>query len=645
MMRARSALRARLFLSDSSLAAVRSVWLLAVLWYEVGTFYWTITRCRWPDVDLVFGEKLDDGPTPPTHALLVTDPQLRVPYEHPIWRRWFHITDASLRKRWSFARRTRPDVIVFLGDMLESGRYAIDDNEYWESFRYFKSVFSSDPSTKVFFVPGNHDVGLGPTARLNAAHARRRFAKFFGPLNQKVSIGNHTLVMLDAPGLVDEDYRRAATGKTFEEWDAIPNGAVEFINKFAGLGTDEPVVLFSHIPLFRPDRAPCGPLREKGGIRRGVGPGFQNILMRDTTNYILRYVRPAVVFSGNDHDYCEYTHSIPLLSEGPEPKVEYVREVTVKAISSPGHIRRPGFQLLSLGSSSSQQADSRSLADVPCFFPDEQAIFYGRYLPLFVISLLVLTVSAFRRHRGKQEHLDVVAAYEKGYDLKVNSGFATPPPSGGANTPILRSPSFEHQRFEADTVTTSLLSTARSMGANSLAPTLRAAANVPFTPGTPNFTVDGVPTALRSPGLLSTSPSGVAQSFPRTHISRSSDVDEEDEEDYFQTPAHQARYRLPSESKDDYFNLTLGRARQRRRFVWTWTFELGGRRRRLRIGLPFLLEHLCQSFVRAFQSQMLGRRGTRDPRETVLKGFLDDLFMAARPAALLYIFIWIVFLI
>ena len=39
--------------------------------------------------------------------------------------------------------------------------------------------------------------------------------------------------MLDAPGLVEEDYRRAAVGKSFENWEPLPNGAVDFINKLA----------------------------------------------------------------------------------------------------------------------------------------------------------------------------------------------------------------------------------------------------------------------------------------------------------------------------------------------------------------------------------------------------------------------------
>lgn len=39
--------------------------------------------------------------------------------------------------------------------------------------------------------------------------------------------------MLDASGLVEEDYRRAKTMETFETWHAPANGAIDFVNKFA----------------------------------------------------------------------------------------------------------------------------------------------------------------------------------------------------------------------------------------------------------------------------------------------------------------------------------------------------------------------------------------------------------------------------
>jgi hypothetical protein len=62
----------------------------------------------------------------------------------------------------------------------------------------------------VYYVPGNHDVGLnnGPNTL-----ARPRYKTTFGPLSQYVVLGGHTLFMVDAPALVEEDWRRESTGE------------------------------------------------------------------------------------------------------------------------------------------------------------------------------------------------------------------------------------------------------------------------------------------------------------------------------------------------------------------------------------------------------------------------------------------------
>jgi hypothetical protein len=56
------------------------------------------------------------------------------------------------------------------------------------------------------------------------------------------------------------------------------------------------VILFSHIPLARPDWTDCGPLREHGTIRAGVGRGYQNTLSSEMSRALLDAVRPVVVF-------------------------------------------------------------------------------------------------------------------------------------------------------------------------------------------------------------------------------------------------------------------------------------------------------------------------------------------------------------
>lgn len=76
---------------------------------------------------------------------------------------------------------------------------------YHEAFTKMFPVPSKE--TTVHFLPGNNDVGLNMDP-IDARHARRRFTKHFGPLDQTVAIQNHTLVLLDASRIIEESYLR-----------------------------------------------------------------------------------------------------------------------------------------------------------------------------------------------------------------------------------------------------------------------------------------------------------------------------------------------------------------------------------------------------------------------------------------------------
>ena len=56
-----------------------------------------------------------------------------------------------------------------------------------------------------------------------------------------------------------------------------------------------PVILFSHIPLYRPEGTGCGPLRERGTIRQGFGTGYQNILGKEASNFLLLKLKPTLI--------------------------------------------------------------------------------------------------------------------------------------------------------------------------------------------------------------------------------------------------------------------------------------------------------------------------------------------------------------
>lgn len=48
-----------------------------------------------------------------------------------------------------------------------------------------------------------------------------------------ISIANHTVVLLDAPGLVEEDIERVDRGQSFKQWKPLRGGSIEFVNTIA----------------------------------------------------------------------------------------------------------------------------------------------------------------------------------------------------------------------------------------------------------------------------------------------------------------------------------------------------------------------------------------------------------------------------
>ncbi|WVQ75389.1 hypothetical protein IAR50_005009 [Cryptococcus sp. DSM 104548] len=384
-----SGLKAR----STQILALRFGWVVLVIWYEAGEFFHSLSTCRFPDSAL--RSAYPKAPAP-SHVVLLADPHV----PHPIlsypegsyeWVSWIRqsMDVLFMKKSWNVVMRLgRVDGVVVVGDMLDWGRGNMDEGDYQSYVSLFRSIFQLPTSTPMHFVPGNHDIPLGPN-RLFSPRARARYAKYFEPPNQVISIANHSLVMLDSVGLVEEDYRHYAAEMQFGEWDSIEGGVIEFVKDLREHRPPGPTILVSHIPLARPERATCGPNRERGRISKGAGPGYQNLLGSKTSKFLLDAIDPVVVFSGDDHDYCEHTHT------------GGVKEVTIKSFSSSAGIRRPGLQLLSLVPPESPHPPGNNLlpptyADRPCFLPDQLGVYWSVYLPLAILTACYLFFTNLR---------------------------------------------------------------------------------------------------------------------------------------------------------------------------------------------------------------------------------------------------------
>ncbi|KAK4499507.1 hypothetical protein PRZ48_010022 [Zasmidium cellare] len=302
-------------------------------------------------------------------------------------------------------------------------------------------------------LPGNHDLGFGAGVQLPV---RDRFQSHFGDTNSVYVIGNHTFVSVDGPSLSAFDEYVMGNEEISEErrvnyqhlWKpadeflddlskTAPKVVADALNEYypgehetrgywhevsdpkdtthqLALGAKAkknpklPVILLSHVPLFRNPDVDCGKDRERGRsipIHRGYQ--YQNVLTPTVTNRITKKASEAGdivhAFSGDDHDYCDITHRFNVGRWNEETNKEQAvmqttREITVKSFSWAMGVRRPGFQLVSLWNPVDEMGNTvgtplPTIQSHLCLLPDQLSIFIN-YVILLGWTLLILLIRA-----------------------------------------------------------------------------------------------------------------------------------------------------------------------------------------------------------------------------------------------------------
>ncbi|KAG0338205.1 hypothetical protein BG004_007310 [Podila humilis] len=256
------------------------------------------------------------------------------------------------------------------------------------------------------YVAGNHDVGFGDTL---IREAMVRYKQEFGSVNYQILVGNHSLVIVDTLALSS----------------SIPTIREESQGFITKIGQEEPLaprILFTHVPLHRPESTYCGDAREATQlILDSGGEQYQNMVNASLSREILTKIQPDMVFSGDDHDWCEVAHSLDGV---------VTPELTLPTFSFAQGIRQPGFVMLSLfnpegrvrNKKGDQQhfvpsaaaegflpaatppsppswlggvntlSDSSTFAYRACMLPNQLAIYNGYiYLLVLTIGYLILT--------------------------------------------------------------------------------------------------------------------------------------------------------------------------------------------------------------------------------------------------------------
>ncbi|OXU20292.1 hypothetical protein TSAR_013928 [Trichomalopsis sarcophagae] len=206
--------------------------------YEIQAFKWSLRKC-----------------TDCVTVLLIADPQIlgyqNENYKGSAWAMWD--SDRYLKKTFSRAvSRTQPDVIVFLGDLMDEGHIAnAEDFEKYK--RRLAHIFDTPDHIMKIYLPGDNDIG--GEEDMVSSHIHERF--------------NYAYTQSDT--LV---YSTATFFKVNRLTKTIPAAPKEaFLNDYAERNTTN--VVLSHMPLlFMP------------------GTFVQNVL---------KELSPQIIFTAHEH--------------------------------------------------------------------------------------------------------------------------------------------------------------------------------------------------------------------------------------------------------------------------------------------------------------------------------------------------------
>ncbi|CAH9076975.1 unnamed protein product [Cuscuta europaea] len=359
-------------------------WALSLLYGEMFSFWvpflWT---CSWPRPSSSM-ERVDN-PGDYVRIAVLTDPQLvdktslhLAPKSFALEMAQFY-TDLFMRRAFlSSILPLKPDAIFFLGDYFNGGPF-LTDEEWQESWSRFNHIFNLDmlqrsTNIKLYYLPGNHDVGYA------AFHPRmpeviRRYEKVFGMRNYHFRLGKINFISVDAQTL-DGQPQGKETAAT-----------LDFVKDVSTNVSSSPTVLLTHIPLYRPDGTSCGPYRSSPIINQRINRAdldkeilYQNYITEEQTNFLLELIKPALILSGHDHDQCTVMHST---------KHGDVKEHTLGTISWQQGNLFPSFMLLSVSNLTLPDGSppANAVSTTLCFLP-LQTYIYIWYLVLLIMTVL-----------------------------------------------------------------------------------------------------------------------------------------------------------------------------------------------------------------------------------------------------------------
>ncbi|RWS13236.1 hypothetical protein B4U79_01001 [Dinothrombium tinctorium] len=274
---------------------------LTVFWCEFAVFYFTLwTSCDWPQIGGKAGDEY-------IRAMLLSD-------THLLGRRKGHWFD-KLRREWqmyvSFLAATHlfvPESVFFLGDILDEGQIASKE-EFEVYTKRYEQIFAS--SAKRVVVAGNHDVGFHDRLLFFDPYLRVRFEKAFNSsLVEMFEIKGVKFVVVNSMALEGDDCHLC-----YEAFDEINRLGKKLSSDCQNFATCRPVLLM-HFPLYRESDEICNEIdSDFSAARTAKFKPKIDCVSRESTDFILKKLKPRVVFTGHTHHGCLVRHTEAAIEE------------------------------------------------------------------------------------------------------------------------------------------------------------------------------------------------------------------------------------------------------------------------------------------------------------------------------------------
>jgi calcineurin-like phosphoesterase family protein len=233
------------------------IWILNFIICEIIITDYYLFHCTFPQI----------SQSSQINIILIADPQLTDQYSYKQHGLLLKLTEfySDIYMKRNFKKiitRLDPEVIIFVGDLMDGGR-EWEQDQFNEELQRFKKIFTYNYDRIISLgVAGNHDIGFGK-AIVKSAH--ERYIKTFGDVNSVSCIGDHCFFAIDTIALSGNH-----KDQSFIKAQKFLDDLLDFKHDFTKR------ILLTHVPLYRPENAECGSRRVFPPITNRAGYQYQS---------------------------------------------------------------------------------------------------------------------------------------------------------------------------------------------------------------------------------------------------------------------------------------------------------------------------------------------------------------------------------